>query len=73
MRTISKEAELSMTYTNHSIRETMIIKLDESRFKAHHIQAVAGQKSENTIKCYSKKCPDIKKRKTNVKCTSELP
>ena len=54
MKTISKDAQLSMKYTNHSIRATMITKLDEKGFEARHIQAVSGHKSENTIKCYSK-------------------
>ena len=73
MKTISKDAELSMIYTNHSIRATTITKLEEHGFEARHIQAVSGHKSENTIKCYSKKCPDKKKRQMSNALSSELP
>ena len=49
-------------YTNHSIRSTVITNLDRAGFKARHIIAVTGHKSETTIKQYTRKCPEGKKR-----------
>ena len=62
MKLISERAGLSKIYTNHCIRSTVITSLDEKGFEARHITAVSGHKSENTIKSYSVKCPDSKKR-----------
>ena len=62
MKELSIEAELSKHYTNHSIRVTCLTKLDEAGFEIRHIQAVSGHKSEESIKSYSKKCPDNKKK-----------
>ena len=52
-------------YTNHSIRATCITLLDNAQFEACHIIAVTGHKSEITIKNYSRKCPNEKKRQTS--------
>ena len=62
MKTISKDAELSKVYTNHSIRATCLTKLDQAGFEIRHIQAVSGHKSEESIKAYSTRCPENKKR-----------
>ena len=62
MKMMSDKAGLSKLYTNHCIRSTVITALDAQGFEARHITAVSGHKSENTIKSYSTKCPDIKKR-----------
>lgn len=51
-----------MIYTNHSIRSTSITTWDESNIAACHICGVSGHKSEETIRCYSKKCLPKKKR-----------
>ena len=40
MKIISEDAELSMVYTNHSIRSTAITTLDSNNIEARHIQAV---------------------------------
>ena len=64
MKTISKESALSQIYTNHSTRAMCLTQLDEAGFKVCHIQAVNGHKSEESIKSYSKKCPN----KKNWKC-----
>ena len=73
MKKLSIDAGLSKLYTNHSIRATTITKLDELGFEARHIQAVSGHKSENTIKCYSKKCPDAKKRAMSASLSGNIP
>ena len=63
MKFLMKDVTLSKkTYTNHSIRSTVISTLNNSGFEAHHIIAVSGHKSESTIKQYAKKCPENKKR-----------
>ena len=62
MKGLSERAKLSKNYTNHCIRSTCITNLDDSGFEARHITAVSGHKSETTIKNYSVKCPDKKKR-----------
>ena len=72
MKTMSKKADLSKMYTNHCIRNTVITALDSKRFEAHHITAVPGHKSENTIKSYSTKCSNIKKRQISDALSSVL-
>ena len=62
MKDISIDAQLSKVYTNHSIRATCLTQLDQAGFEVRHIQAVSGHKSEESIKSYSKRCPDKKKR-----------
>ena len=73
MRFLSKEANLSAIYTNHSIRATVITNLNNSGYEARHIIAVTGHKSESTVKQYATKktkktkqyatkCLDSKKR-----------
>ena len=46
MKCISKEAELSKIYTNHSIRATVVTILDKCGYEARHIMAVSGHKSQ---------------------------
>ena len=63
MKTLAKNANLTnLEYTNHLIRSTVITNLDKHGFEARHITAVSGHKSEATIKEYSVKCPDVKKK-----------
>ena len=63
MKTLIKEAHLETNiYTNHSICATCIGKKDDNKFKARHITAISGHKNELTIKTYSTKWPDSKKR-----------
>ena len=55
MKVIS-QAELSTTYTNHSMRATTITRLDRSTsgFQARHTMSVSGHRNESSIKSYSK-------------------
>ena len=63
MKTLSKEANLSSNrYTNHSIRSTCITRLDNNGFEARHITAISSHKSESTIREYSVKCPENKRK-----------
>ena len=54
LKNISREAQLSKCYTNHSIRATAVTILDKSGFEARHIMAVSGHKNEASIRGYSK-------------------
>jgi len=60
MKVISQRAELSTTYTNHSIRAMTITILDRSGFEARHIMSVSGHRNESSIKSYSKTDEDTK-------------
>ena len=62
MKILSERAKLSQMYTNHCIRASVVTKLDEERFEARHIMVVSSHKSENSIKSYSAKCPENKKK-----------
>ena len=72
MRHLSEKASLSKIYTNHCIRATVITNLDKAGFEACHIKAVSGHKSDETIKNYSVKCPDVKKREMSDVLSSKL-
>ena len=54
MKKISIDANLSITYSNHSIRATSISVLDTAGFEARHIMSISGHKAESSIRSYSK-------------------
>ncbi|XP_071180979.1 uncharacterized protein [Mytilus edulis] len=62
MNEISKMANLSHIYTNHSCRATTIHLLDEADIPSRHIMTVTGHKSETSLKTYSGKTCEKKKR-----------
>ncbi|XP_062593498.1 uncharacterized protein LOC134254976 [Saccostrea cucullata] len=62
MANLSAEAKLSKRYTNHCIRATSISTLDHQGIEARHIMSVSGHKNETSIKSYSSKLSDQKKR-----------
>ena len=66
MKDISVAAELSMVYTNHSIRATCITQLDNGGNEARHIMAVSGHKSESSIRSYSKTGMSVKRKMCNM-------
>jgi len=53
---------LSTIYTNHCLRATCITALDQAGFEARHIMTVSGQKSEASIRSYSRNVSDNKRR-----------
>ena len=53
MQKISKQAGLSKTYTNHSIRATVITSLDQAGFEGRHIQQISGHKSSSSLLHYA--------------------
>jgi hypothetical protein len=54
VKCISKQANLSLYYTNRVIRATTITILDRNGYEARHIMAVSGHRNESSIKSYSK-------------------
>ena len=60
MHFLSKDLGLSKMYTNHSIRSTVIARLDNDGFEARHIIKLSSHKKESTIKEYSVQCPKNK-------------
>ena len=62
MKRMSKAAQLSREYTNHSIRATAVTILDKAGFEARHIMSVSGHRNESSIRSYSK-TDDTTKRK----------
>ncbi|XP_028415787.1 uncharacterized protein LOC114539361 [Dendronephthya gigantea] len=54
MKALSKQAKLSVEYTNHSIRATTITILDRNGYEARHIMSVSGHRSESSLKSYTK-------------------
>lgn len=62
MSNLSKDAGLSVKYTNHCIRATCITTLDHQGVEARHIMGVSGHKSENSIRSYSERLSENKKR-----------
>jgi hypothetical protein len=54
MKCISKQANLSLYYTNRVIRATTITILDRNGYEARHTKAVSGHRNESSIKSDSK-------------------
>jgi integrase len=63
MTSISKLANRSMNYTNHSIRATSITEMDEAAVASRRIMRISGHKSEASIKNYSNRLSDKKRGK----------
>ena len=61
---ISKELKLSQKYTNHCIRATAVLLLDECNFEARHIMCVSGHKSDSRIRSYSRRLSEVKRKKS---------
>ena len=47
---------------NHYIRATAVSLLDECNFEARHIMNVLGQKSESSIRSYSRRLSEVKQK-----------
>ena len=71
MSSVSKAAKLSKKYTNHSIRATCVTILDSCDFDARHIMSISKHKSESSIRCYSSRVCD-NKRKDMSRALSQL-
>ena len=53
MKTISEEARLSKTYTNHSVRATAITLWSNAGISNRHIMAISGHRSEQSLVSYN--------------------
>jgi hypothetical protein len=53
MAYLSKKAELSHSYTNHSLRATAVHILDGAHIPTRHIMTVTGHKAESSLKTYT--------------------
>ena len=53
MKTISKEARLSKVYTNHCVRATAITLWSNPGISNHHIMAISGHRSEQSLVSYN--------------------
>ena len=62
MSAISQAAGLSRVYTNHCIRATCVTVLDDAGIEARHIMRITGHKNEASIRSYSCRLSDAKKR-----------
>ena len=62
MPKISSAASLSKIYTNHSIRATCIMLLDDAGIEAWHIMRISGHRNESSIRSYTCRLNDNKKR-----------
>lgn len=72
MSQISNIAALSQRYTNHCIRATSISALDVAGFEARQIIRATGHKSEASIKSYSSRLTECKKREMSAALSSAL-
>ena len=61
MSNISKDAELSVTYTNHCIRATCITNLDSKGIDTRHIVGISGHKNTYRIMSNSSRLSEEKR------------
>ena len=71
-KTLSKNAGLSQSYTNHCIQATVITELNESGFEARDIMAMTGHRSESGIRSYATKVPTRRRRKVSDALVSKM-
>ena len=71
-RKISTLAKLNTNYTNHSIRTTCITLLDDAGFEPRHIMRTSGHRSETSIRSYSHRLSDNKKRQISETLSSAV-
>ena len=62
MKVISKEAELSQVYTNHSVRTTTITLLSHAGVDTLAIMRISQHKNEGSVKSYNRDSSDAQKR-----------
>jgi integrase len=72
MARMSKTAGLSYTYTNHCIRATCITILDDAGIEARHIMRVSGHRNESSIRSYSTRLSEDRKRSISATISKRL-
>ena len=70
MPEISIKAKLSQRYANHSVRATSISAMDNAGVEARHI--MSGNRSESSIRSYSKRLSENKQREISDSLNSAL-
>ena len=66
MAKLSKEANLSQRYTNHSLRATVATRLSRAGVEGRHIIKVTGHKHEASLKSYVTEQTTSEKRKLST-------
>ena len=54
MLLLSIHAKLSLKYTNHCVRSTVVTDLKEAGFSNHEVCAVTGHRSEMSVQSYNR-------------------
>jgi len=72
MKMLSVEANLSAIYTNHCLRATCITALDQAGFEARHIMTLSGQKTEASIRSYSRNVSDNMQRDSSLTLSTHM-
>ena len=54
MPLLSVRAKLSMRYTNHCVRATVVTDLKDAGFSNHEVWAVTGHKNEISVQSYDR-------------------
>ena len=62
MKVISKEANLSQVYTNHSVRATTVTLLSHAGVDTREIMKISQHKNEGSVKSYNRDSSDAQKR-----------
>ena len=66
MKSISKDADLSREYTNHSIRATTITLLDAAGYEVRHITSLTGHKPHDSLRSYCQTSVSTKRKISEV-------
>ena len=66
MKTLSITANLSVVYTNHSLRATCVTLLDSANIEGRHIISVTQHKSEGSLKPYMGHVANKKKKEMSA-------
>ena len=69
---LAKSVTLDGDYMNHSIRSTVISTLDHDSFEARHIIQLSSHKSKSTVKEYSTRYPDNKRKEMFQSLTNAM-
>ena len=73
MKDLSRSANLSRVYTNHSVRATAITLWSNAGMSNRHIMAISGHRNEQTLQSYNRQpssrqlqqCNDVLQRALN--------
>jgi hypothetical protein len=72
MKSISKRAQLSRSYTNHCIRATVVCEMKDRDVPPEDIQVVTGHKNRASVERYAKRISEAKRRKLSDALSSSM-